>query len=120
MSSDPVPMSVVVNDLREIVDNRSGTDFGIYYDDYTILGKIQHARSKVKAAWDKKIQENYKANDHQVDAKEQLERTDLVAGELEYALESINQAISQIEQADGDHFGILPTLERNRDVIRQP
>lgn len=117
-SRKPAPVSVVANDIRDVMKNRSSTDFSIYYDDHTVYGDLQYIRTKVRAAWQKKSQENYKANDHRVDAKEKIQRPDLFAGELEFAMERLDELLDKIEETD-DFYDLTDMLERHQRILSE-
>ena len=87
MNGKAPPLSVVVNEIREIIGERSAMDFSIYYDNPTIYGDLQYVRTKVRSAWEKKKQDNCRRNDYRVDAEEKIIRPDLVKDELQYALD---------------------------------
>lgn len=117
--SDAPPLSVIVNELRQVIDERSATDFSIYYDDPTLYGDLQYVRTKTRAAWEKKTQENYKKNDHQLDAKDEITRPDLVEGELEYALNRCEEALDKVRSNDSDQYNVESMLERYKQIIER-
>lgn len=118
MSDTPPPLSMIANELREIIHRKSATDFSVNYHDPTLYGDIQYIRTKTRSAWEKKTQENYKKNDHQVDAKKEIIRPDLVEGELQYALDRCEEALEKLDSIGSDQYRIRPMLERHKDIIR--
>lgn len=119
MNGKTPPLSVVVNEIREIIDERSATDFSIYYDDPTIYGDLQYVRTKARSAWEKKKQDNYKQNDYRVDAKEKITRPDLVKGELQYALDRCDEALGKLRSVESDHYNVEPMMERYKQIIQE-
>lgn len=114
----PQPLSLIVNELRELIEKRTSTDFSVYYDDHTIYGDLQYIRSKVKTAWDKKTQENYKDSDYRVDSKDTIERPDLVAGELEFAIERCDKLLNKISGNGSDYYNLVPEILRFKEIIK--
>lgn len=114
----PQPLSLIVNELRELIEKRTSTDFSVYYDDHTIYGDLQYIRSKVKTAWDKKTQENYKDSDYRVDSKDTIERPDLVAGELEFAIERCDKLLNKISRNSSDYYNLVPKILRFKEIIK--
>lgn len=117
--SDAPPLSVIVNELRQLINKRSSADFSIYYDDPTLFGDLQYIRSKTRAAWEKKTQENYKKNDHQLDAKDEITRPDLLKGELEYALDRCEEALDKVRSVNSDQYNVESMLERYKQIIEE-
>lgn len=116
MSSGPVPVIVVVNDILEVLDSRSATDFGLYYDNHTVYDDLQYVRTKVGQAVEMKERKNYKGNDFRVDSDEVLYRKDLFAGEIESALDRLGGLLEKIEETD-DFYNLTPMLRRHRDIL---
>lgn len=117
--TDPKPLSFVINQIRDIVERRSSTDFSIYYDDYTIYGDLNYIRSKVRAAWEKKTQENYKESDYKLSASETITRPDLVSGELEYAIERCDKLLDKIDDPESDQYGIISEVQKFKQIIKK-
>jgi hypothetical protein len=115
--TDPKPLSFVINQIRDTVERRSSTDFSIYYDDYTIYGDLNYIRSKVRAAWEKKTQENYKESDYKLEAEDTITRPDLVSGELEYAIERCNKLLDKIDEPESDQYNIIPEVREFKKII---
>lgn len=118
MDQKPKPVSVVVNEIREIMKDRSSTDFKIYYDNHTIYGDLQYIRTKVRSAWEKKTQENYKKNDYRVDKKEKLYRTDLFAGEIEFAIDRISELLQKLQASD-DFYDIEDRIREHKKILEK-
>lgn len=115
----PAPLSLIVNELREIIEKRTSTDFSVYYDDHTIYGDLQYIRSKVKTAWNKKTQENYKESSYRVDSKDTITRPDLVSGELEFAIERCDKLLDKICEQKSDYYNIIPEIIRFKQILQE-
>lgn len=118
MRENPPPVSVVANEIREIMNDKSSTDFNIYYDDYTIYGDLQYIRVKVRSAWQKKSQDNFNKSDYQVKKKEKIQRPDLFAGELEFAVNRISKLLEKLDSTD-DHYGIEKMVRKHKKILEE-
>lgn len=117
MSQKPLPVSTVANDIRPIVENKSSTDFGIYYDDHTIYGDLKYVMVKVQAAEQKKTQDNYKESDYKVGTKEEITRPDLFKGELNYAIDRCEEILEKISESDDDFYNLEGMVREHRDLL---
>lgn len=122
----PNPLSVPINTLREAINEEviHGHEFNRVYGDATIYGDINYVMSKVSAARDKKVGTDHSKSEYKHGETQEVPRPDLVAGELEYALERCNELIEKLESVEEsdeyrDKYEVLPRVRKVKETIIQ-